>query len=124
MEHKEEQYLEDLVSKMIKEGGLEKPSVDFTSNLMNEITIQKTVYKPLISKTVWVFIILAFLALGAFLLLNSNQKESLGWFDGMTLSLAECKVSKTVLYATTFMSLLLLLQIPILKNYFDKSLKQ
>ncbi len=57
---KQPENIDRITKKIIKDAGLHQPSADFFSNVMEAIESQSTsasiVYKPLISKTVWIFI--------------------------------------------------------------------
>lgn len=135
MKENDNKYLDDFAKKVIKKTSLESPSIHFTSEIMSQVTAfsnsKVTVYKPLISKKVWVLIAISFIALSIYLVLGAETQES-SWFSTLDLSflqnnkvsntLSGFTMSKTLMYAVTFFGIMLCIQIPFLKNYFDKRL--
>ncbi|WP_242135519.1 hypothetical protein [Aestuariivivens marinum] len=122
-------HLDDLTKKIIKDTAIERPSFNFTNTVManvNAIAENKaTVYRPLISKTVWFFVIGLFLVVFLYVLFFANQTEGLGWFNKIDFSLPsnylpDFKFSKTVTYSIVLFGLMLSIQIPILKHHLDK----
>ena len=129
MKENADNYLDDLTKKVIKDSSIEKPSFDFTNTVIanvNAIAKNKaTVYRPLISKTVWSFVIGLFLIVFFYVLFFSNQTEGLGWFGTVDFSLPsnylpDFKFSKTVTYSIVLFGLMLSIQVPILKHHLDK----
>ena len=117
--------LEDFTRKMIKEAGVSKPSLDFSQRVMEAIEAKdkvKSVYTPLISRKIWMFI--AAISIGcmvAFYFLPNYGTSILDTFGtNKTLSfdftLPRIELSKTLIYAIGFMSLFLI-QVPFLKQY-------
>ena len=133
MNEKTDKQLEALVSKTMKQSTLESPSFDFTAHVMSQVNVvtqsQSTVYQPLISKRVWAVLFGVVVALLAYILLF-GQAQSTGWFSNINFSMLNTdKISnpfsgfqfyKTTVYAISLFALMLLIQIPILKNYFNK----
>ncbi|MCH7525660.1 MAG: hypothetical protein IIC74_11880 [Bacteroidetes bacterium] len=136
MKEHTEQHLDKLAKKVIQLSSLESPSLDFTAKIMDKIEVSTassiTVYKPLISKRMWLLIsilVIASLSYGIF----SSGLENLGWFDKVDFSIiSNNKVteaisgitfSKTLIYAIVSFGLMMCVQIPYLKNYFDKRLE-
>ncbi|NQY29209.1 MAG: hypothetical protein HRT69_07040 [Flavobacteriaceae bacterium] len=128
-----ENLLDELSEKIITASNLEAPSLDFTANIMSNINVaakqsESTIYTPLISKKTWFIIAVIFIVVCAYLLLGSTS-ESIGWFTNVDFSFApsfnmasifsEISFSKTVLYATVVLALMLFIQIPLLKKHFD-----
>ena len=127
--------VEKLVDKMMKSSALESPSVDFTSQILSKIeTLQQsksTVYQPLISKRVWA-IIAGVCAVFVVYLFNTTSTESSSWFatidfskftnNRVSESLSDYTFSKTMMYAIILLSVMVFIQIPLLKNYFEKRL--
>jgi hypothetical protein len=125
--------VENLVDKMMKSSTLESPSVDFTSQILSKIeTLQQsktTVYQPLISKKIWVLIISGCIALVVYAFFSTSS-ESSSWLSTVDYSklptfniserLATITFSKTMMYALVLLSLMVFVQIPLLKNYYDK----
>jgi len=128
-----ENLLDELSKKVITASNLEKPSLDFTANIMSNINIEtkrseSTIYKPLISKRTWFVVAVIFIIVCAYVLLG-NTSGSIGWFTDVDFSfvpsfnvanvLPEISFSKTVLYAIVVLTLMLFIQIPLLKKHFD-----
>ena len=113
----------------------EKPSMDFTANVMKNIehaVIGETiVYKPLISKGAWLIIIAIVVGITAYLTLGNVQGVS--WFDNVDFStvsnnrlvntLSGITISKTLTYAIGICGLLFFVQIPLMKYLMDKRLE-
>lgn len=135
MKEKENNQLDKLVDKVMKQSTLETPSFNFTANVMQHITADSknrtTVYKPLISKTGWVVLIISILTIMIYILLSGDSQNS-SWFDTLDFSMLSnikipnlfsgLKVSHTTLYALLLFGIMVCVQIPLLKNYFDKRL--
>lgn len=123
--------LEQLIDKMMAEDKLQSPSFDFTSKIMSEVLVLEEkklkTYKPLISKSVWIFIGLALLGLVIYISLfsvsqNNLEIEKMGelYSDKISNSFSGIHFSKNILYAILIVPFMILVQIGILKNYFDK----
>jgi len=123
--------IENIIDKMMAEDTLQSPSADFTSNIMSQILISKKAkikpYKPLISKSVWIAIGLAVTFLALYVSLfsvsdNDLKIDEIGKLYSNKVSTAfnEIHFSKTMLYAVLVVPFMILVQIGILKNYFDK----
>lgn len=122
--------IEKLIDKVMSNVALDSPSFNFTSNVMSQVkqTSQSkaTVYEPLISKKVWGVIFVAIIALVVYSLFYNNPQSS-GFLSKIDLSalkfsnpLSEFKFSTITMYALLFLSIMVCVQIPMLKNYFNK----
>ncbi|MBL4569007.1 MAG: hypothetical protein JKY69_04920 [Flavobacteriaceae bacterium] len=134
-EIKKNQKLNAFTKKYLKDLELESPSVDFTANIMDVISVIKTsdnavTYKPLISKKGW---FLVFSILAAILIIPLRGVESkwvtlpelnfsflekisfTGLLDGFT-------ISNTVVYTVCLFAVLMTIQLFYLKGYFEKRL--
>jgi len=90
-----------------------------------------TVYKPLITKTGWVGLFLSVLALVLYIVVSGDSQNS-EWFNAIDFSVltkfnltnlfSGIKLSNTTLYAFILFGGMICVQIPLLKNYFDKRL--
>lgn len=130
MQVNENKELEKLVSKMMRESALESPSFDFTSKVMSQVLTTKpsevTVYKPLISTTAFITIFgLIFIFCAYLFMYKEGQNESL--FTTIHFSklynnrlLSGFSISKISVYAVAVSILMFYIQIPFLKNHFDK----
>ena len=135
MKNNIDKHLEKLTNKIMEETSLESPSFDFTDNIMSQVQIIKTsdvnVYKPLISKSIWILIALGFITLIGYLILGTTSQDSEALFtinfdvlfnNRFTETLSAMKFSDTLMYAVVSLGIMLFIQIPLLKNYFDNRL--
>ncbi|SHL66130.1 hypothetical protein [Flavobacterium chilense] len=120
--------IENLIEKMMAENTLESPSADFTSNIMSKILIAEEVkikpYKPLISISTWIFIGVALALLIIYNVYFTGTENNLeigkSYTDKISAIVSGIYISKTTLYAILIVPFMILIQIGILKNYFDK----
>lgn len=120
--------IEQLIDKMMAEKKLQSPSFDFTSKIMAEVHLleEKKIktYQPLISKPVWFFIGTAIVALIIYISLFSVSENNLEigklYTDKIGNAFSGIHLSKTTLYAVLIVPFMVLVQVGILKNYFDK----
>lgn len=120
--------IEHLISKMMSEDKLESPSIDFTSKIMSEILLLEDkklkAYKPLISKSVWFFIGAASAALVLYVSFFSGTETNLEvgkiYTDKIGDAFSGIHFSKNIMYALLIVPFMILIQIGVLKNYFDK----
>ena len=119
--------IENLIEKMMSEETLQSPSIDFTSKIMAQVSIieekKLKVYKPLISKQTWFIIIAVLIAFSIYAIATGNDydlkindlyiKEYSNIFSGF-------HVSGYTLYAILIVPVMMLIQIPLLKNYYAK----
>lgn len=136
MKANSDKHIENLMDKIMTEVSLDIPTSKFTSNVMTQIeTIvnQSTIkYQPLISKRSWVLILISVMALITYFVFEASL-ESSGWFSGINFNLVSSnkltnvmpslKLSKTSFYAIIMFSVMLFVQIPVLKHYFNKRLE-
>ncbi|MCV9929564.1 hypothetical protein OIU83_18025 [Flavobacterium sp. LS1R49] len=128
-----DEYYENLVDKVMAESTLQKPSADFTSKIMSQILIaEKTKvikYKPLISKTTWIAVFGCLIAVVGYVIFSQNQT---GQYNISVSDLYYAKIddffpvfffSKNTGYAVLIVVLMMLVQISLLKNYYDKKYK-
>ncbi|MCA0154497.1 hypothetical protein [Winogradskyella vincentii] len=129
----DDKRITELVNKLMDADNLEKAPVDFTQNVMSQIEAlsksKATEYKPLIPKIIWWILGVGFVALLSYTIFSKpstsepivdryNLPElSLNFLEGMTLNL-----SNTLMYAMVFLVIMISIQIPILKQYFNKRL--
>lgn len=125
-------HLNKIISEVMKDDHLESPSVDFTHSVLakiENISLNRSiVYQPLISKKAWLIIIgvfafyivlvLLLMPEGAGLSINSGklfQENILKYIPSITLS-------KNLIYALMFTSIMILFQLTLLHYYFNKRL--
>ncbi|TDP04060.1 hypothetical protein [Flavobacterium sp. 245] len=124
----EDKNLENLIEKMMAENTLQSPSADFTSNLMSHILVSEKAkikpYKPLISISTWIFIGIALVLLISYNVFFAGTQNNLeigkSYTDKISAILSGIHISKTLLYALLVVPFMILVQIGVLKNYFDK----
>lgn len=128
MKEKAKKHIDQFVDKVMRSSTLETPSFGFTANLMSQITVTSrstvTVYKPLFSKTAWVILFLLTAGMVGFLIF-SKDTTTLGWFDQLDFSsvtnkFSGIKISQTTMYSFLMFGVMLFIQIPLLKHYFNK----
>lgn len=129
----EDKRLEDLINKLMEADRLETTSFDFTDKVMSKVgalpNSSISVYKPLIPNYIWWLLASGFVALVAYLIFNKptntmslseryNLPEvSLNLLDGMSFDF-----SSTLMYATVLLAIMVSIQIPLLKQYFNNRL--
>ena len=137
MDHNTDKHLEKLVDKMMKDVSLEKPSFDFTDNVMSQVlnikTSQATVYKPLISKKVWFLVFVGILSLVVFSVFGT-QTENSSWLSSFDFNVFDnikirnlfsgFSLSKTTMYAIVLFGFMVCAQIPFLKHRFNQRLEE
>jgi len=128
MSTEENKNIERLTNKIMRDDELNSTSMHFTNSIMAQVEVlekQKVAqYKPLISKRIWFLICTVITAISAYLMRYGNWTKS-KWMDYFDFNfslnlLPELNFSNTTIYATTIVSVLFLVQIIILKNYFNK----
>ena len=120
--------MEQLIDKMMAEEKLQSPSIDFTSKIMAEVLVLEQrklkTYKPLISKPVWIFIGTALFALVLYLSFFSVSENNLEigkvYTDKITTAFSGIHFSKNIMYAVLIVPFMILIQVGVLQNYFDK----
>ncbi|MDO6597596.1 hypothetical protein Q4512_11780 [Oceanihabitans sp. 2_MG-2023] len=135
MKEQENKNIEELADKMMHEMSTVSPSLDFTNTIMEQVeALQKekiTVYKPLIPKHMWFLFGFLLLVVTSYLFFNTSSTETslLSALDfrkltnnAFTQSLFKFSLPKTVLYAILSLGLMICIQVPLLKHYFDKRL--
>ncbi len=130
MKENVDKQIESLMDKVIKKSALEQPSFDFTANVMAQVECVEqnitTTYQPLISKRVWVMIFFGFIAFVAYIMFVTKPEDS-SWFTAIGIDtenisnlLNGIHPSRIAGYGVGLLAVMLLVQIPLLKNYFDK----
>jgi hypothetical protein len=119
----------------VKEASMQSPKKDFAVNVMREIAAYEVskntqaVYQPLIGNKAWLTIGAIIIGFGCLVFFQAPTNEaslldaldfSNFKFDGIAKLLNNIQIPKTFLYSFTILSLMLFLQIPILKNIFQK----
>jgi hypothetical protein len=125
----DEKKIEAFIDKLMADETLEQPSLDFTDKVMSKVEAisRATVYKPLIPQSIWFIIIGSFIALVGYIYFKEPLTSS-GWLDRFNLSNISIsplqnvsfEFSKTLMYAMVFLAITVSIQIPLLKQYFNK----
>ncbi|MCD2259997.1 DUF6688 domain-containing protein [Psychroserpens luteolus] len=133
MNENADKHLDHLSRKVIGKSAIERPSLDFTKDVMSHIkglsTSKVTTYVPLISKRVWSMIAIICVGVIGYVVFGTSDSEttifsSLGLERFTTFEinnpLASVEFSQTLIYAVLLFAVMMCVQIPILKRYFDK----
>ncbi|WP_411895428.1 hypothetical protein [Winogradskyella sp. A2] len=122
--------IEELVNKLMAADSLEKAPLEFTDNVMAKVeALQKstvTVYKPLIPKYVWWLIGSGFIALVGYIIFNQpksttslSDRYNIPEVSFNLLKDVSFDFSNTLLYAMVLLAIMVSVQIPLLKQYFN-----
>ncbi|WP_405205642.1 hypothetical protein [Aquimarina sp. LLG6339-5] len=127
----EEQFND--IKRLVKEAGVENPSVDFLQNVMHNVSVENTssnkplVYQPLISRKAWVVIGLIVIGVLISLPFLSDGTWALRKFDFPLFSLrdfknpfADFRLHATTTYGIIFLAILFTVQITVIKRRIDK----
>lgn len=133
MNENTDKYFENIANKVIKQSTIESPSFNFTDTVMSQIlelnNSLATVYKPLISKNIWllIFVVLTITIFyityfgGQFGEGNWLSQVDFGMFSNNKISnLLSFNVSKTVTYAVVFLAIMVGVQVVYLKHHFNQ----
>ena len=129
----EDKKIENLVNKLLANDSLEKAPANFTDAVMSKLQFasesKPIVYNPLIPKYVWWLLGLGFIALVINIVLNKSSDSSslserynLPELSFDLLNKLSMDVSNILMYATVLLALMVAIQIPILKQYFNNRL--
>ncbi|SDS72750.1 hypothetical protein SAMN04515667_2841 [Formosa sp. Hel1_31_208] len=135
MKESADKLLDNLSRKVIGESTIESPSLDFTQTLMSRInmlhTYKVTAYEPLISMRSWILIAFGMIAILGYSVFGTSKSEN-GLLSDLGLErfsnyeftnpLASMEFSQTVIYSVVLFAIMLCIQIPLLKRYFNQRL--
>ncbi len=113
------------MKRLINDAGLEKPSANFSANVMKAIAVKKVVreYEPLISKRGWLVLSVSlFLTVVGLYFFNSGYQIKIDFSYFNNISIPTIELSRTMSYAIGFIALFFL-QIPFLKSLMEKQVK-
>ncbi|MES2812899.1 MAG: hypothetical protein V4670_10560 [Bacteroidota bacterium] len=129
MKASEDKNIEKLIDHLMKDSTLESPSFDFTSKVMSQVTATKmsnvTTYQPLISKQAFIAIFIGLTAVIAYVLLNSTAASNNGLMNLNYNILSNynpvksLRFSSITTYTVVLTTIMLCIQIPLLKNYYE-----
>lgn len=132
METNEDKLLEKLVDIVMKDSVLETPSIDFAAKVMSQVQTTKNnevyLYKPLISKYLFILVFGSFIVLFIYLsLYGESQTDS--WYNNLNFktvynyrSALPFNLTKGTIYSVVIATLMLLIQISFLKKHFNNQL--
>ena len=134
--------IEKFTEFIIKEAVIESPSPNFLNKVMDSVKIESElssskVYQPLISKSVWILITTVFMTLLIFILTGTSFDFSLvsnidfSFFDRLSsINIADkipsihifenIHLSDTFTFSFVFFSMLVIVQLMVIKNYINK----
>lgn len=129
----EDKRIEDLINKLMTNDSLETAPTNFTEGVMSKIeALSETkiiAYKPLIPNYVWWLLGLGFVALITNIVLNKSSDSSsltdrynLPDISFDLLNNLSVDFSNTLMYATVLLAVMVAIQIPLLKQYFNQKL--
>jgi len=122
----EDKNVEKFIDKIMSEASLETPSFDFTAKIMAQVLVAKEAktisYKPLISKSVWYFMGIFFgIMFGYSFFVGSTESQfDIDLSAKISSLIPNFNFSDSTTYSILIVTLMVLIQIPLLKNYFDK----
>lgn len=131
MKNREDKNIEKLVENLIAETSVESPSVEFTAKVMSGIyAVERNkifMYKPIISKRAWFIIFGIIAALFAFLIFNtqltsagSNFNLTFFNLDKFVKPFSDVKISSMTANVIVVATIMVLIQIFVLKTYLNK----
>jgi hypothetical protein len=122
--------IEKFIGEIMAESTLESPSIDFTSKVMSQILVAEKSkiqdYKPLISTPIWIVILGSLISLILYTAFgNESYNSGMGHLYVVNILniFSEFHFPKNTIYAILIVPLMILVQIPLLKNYYDKKYK-
>lgn len=126
--------LEDFIEKLMSNDVLETPSDNFTNTILSQLEAKKQSvkieYKPLIPKSIWLIITMVVFGVIGYVYLKQPVMDSaildkINELNVLKNSFADVNfnLSETSMYAFVLLALMLCIQIPILKNYFNKRMQ-
>jgi len=135
MKENEDKNIEQFIDRVMKETPLESPSYNFTSKVMaNVLALDKskaTTYKPLISRKGWILIFAGIIAVLLYFFLSDTAKSANhSWLFDLTgknliptLNSSNLfQFSRLTVNVIVAATVLVLIQIVVLKNYLNKRL--
>lgn len=130
---RQNKHIDQLVEKMMKDTSLESPSSNFTNTIMSQVEViansDITTYKPLISKRAWLILgSVVLLVILYSLFAEHTTEEGITFINNFKVSaknkftsiISHLNFSKTITYTMGLFAMMLLLQIPLLKDHYNK----
>lgn len=135
MKESVDKKLDKLSRRMVEDAKLDQPSFGFTTNILDQIKSLSNsslfVYRPLISKRVWLLIGLAVISLVLFLLVDNSQNSNvvLQWDlkivpDFQIQNPFEAiEIPKSLLYASFAFLAMCIIQFGLIKRFLDRKFR-
>jgi hypothetical protein len=132
MEADKNKHIEDILKKAMKSSKIERPSPNFTDNIMSKVEAleaQKISYQPLISKKSWVTLSVLVLLIVSILLFRESDSQSayleaLFHYIKMDLSFinfnSNFNIPEIFMYGILLFGLLFGIQIVLIKYFYVK----
>jgi len=139
---KDDKKIEDFTKNIINEVELETPSNDFVAKVMNSVKLESEIsvvkkYKPLIPLKGWIFIAFVFTLLITYILTGPSMDSSIlsnqdfSFFDKVpSINIVDyissinifdsIHLSNTFTFSFVFFSVLVVIQLFVIKNYVNK----
>jgi len=123
----ENKELDDFIRKIVEEVGFEQPSDNFTNTTLSKIELitenNSTVYKPIISRSIWVGIVVVVIGIFIYVIFNKPSIE-IGWLSLLNLNtslrIPDIFVSNIYIYACIVLAFFVGVQVLFLKRHFEK----
>ena len=129
----ENKELDDFIRKIVEEVGFEQPSDNFTNTTLSKIELitenNSTVYKPIISRSIWVGIVVVVIGIFIYVIFNKPSIE-IGWLSLLNLNklaafntslrMPDIFVSNIYIYACIVLAFFVGVQVLFLKRHFEK----
>lgn len=130
MKDNETKQIEHLVAKAMQKASMEIPSVQFTNRVMEALHAQQsavTSYRPLFPKFIWVAIAALIVGITGYIWFLAEPGSldlpsfSFAFMKNNVISkeVAAITIPKITSYAVMLLAVMLCVQIPMLKRYFD-----
>jgi len=132
MEADKNKHIEDILKKAMKSSKIERPSPNFTDNIMSKVEAiegQKISYQPLISNKSWVALSVLVLLIVSILLFRESDSQSAyleGLFQYIQMDLSfinfnsNFNISQIFMYGILLFGLLFGIQIVLIKYFYVK----
>lgn len=124
----ENKNIDQFTAKVLKDAGLETPSLDFLANVMEEVSKEKATikaYKPLISKVGWFTIAALFFVFGFVLWRFSLGVSIIGDWNLSSLLAKKydlnVTIPRTYAYCFFFLLVFVIIQVNVIKKQFEKN---
>lgn len=124
--------LDVFTKKLVQELPEEKPSIDFSKNVMQEIyalenATEPIVQKPLIPKTIWAVLIAVIVLASGYLFITVGTQDSIlsglelsKYTPSLSIEMPSMSVSNITVYGFIFLAVMISIQIGYIKNHYSR----